>query len=260
MICYQLQGCLMPLKSIFFVILLGLFSFKVSAISPKLTAEEILTQVAKTYRQIESYSDKGVVKTLFFTESGKRLDEKPFATDFVRKENFRFEFSNKHPFLFSPTYKSIIFGLGNNAVTWRSHKLGEDNVGINKEESLDMAIAGATGISGGSAYDIPALLQVSGIGKWKNTLVSYPFNERLTDEQWRESTFYKIEVKRPNKNSDIKGEYVSEILWIDPKTFLIHRIDSATEFKNFRTQNTTLYNPRIGIEIPAERFVPPQAN
>ena len=72
--------------------------------------------------------------------------------------------------------------------------------------------------------------------------------------------FYKIEIKRPNRNTDTKDEYRTKIIWIEAETFLIHRIDSATDFGNFRTQNTTLYNPRIGVEIAAERFVPPQAN
>lgn len=250
----------MPLQFISFVILLSLFAFKVSANSTKLTAEEILAQVAKTYQQVETYSDTGVVKTLFFTENGKRLDEIPFATDFIRNKKFRFEFSDKHPFPFSPTYKSIIFGIGNDAVTWRDHEIGEDTIGINKEESLIMAIAGATGISSGSAYNIPALLQVSGIKNWKNTLVSYPMNKRLKDEQWRERAFYKIEIKRMNKNSDTKDEYRTKIIWIDPRTFLIHRIDSTTDFGNFRTQNTTLYNPKIGIEIPTDRFVLPETD
>ena len=90
----------MPLQFISFVILLSLFAFKVSANSTKLKADEILAQVAKTYQQVETYSDTGVVKTLFFTENGKRLDELPFATDFIRNKKFRFEFQTNILFRF----------------------------------------------------------------------------------------------------------------------------------------------------------------
>jgi len=257
---YQTQGCRMSFRLIVFISVLGIQSSSVFASSPKLTAEEIIARVAKTYQKANSYSDTGVVKTLYFEESGKRLSETPFATDFVRKKNFRFEFSYKHPFPFSPTYKNIVLGLGKQAITWRDYKLGEDKIGVNKEKSIDMAIAGATGISGGAAYNIPALLRISGTTDWKNTMLNFPSNTRLADEQWRQKDYFKVEITRPNKNDAVKDEFDKEVLWIDPDTFLIHRIDEATNFGYFSTQTTTIYQPKIEVAIAPERFTVPTIN
>jgi outer membrane lipoprotein-sorting protein len=49
-------------------------------------------------------------------------------------------------------------------------------------------------------------------------------------------------------------------LWIDQKTFLVRRIDAQKKFNNFRTEETTTYDPVIDEEIPDKKleFDPPK--
>lgn len=45
--------------------------------SDALTAQEILLRMAKAYATCQSYSDLGVVKTVFFEKDGNRVTTKP---------------------------------------------------------------------------------------------------------------------------------------------------------------------------------------
>jgi outer membrane lipoprotein-sorting protein len=60
----------------------------------------------------------------------------------------------------------------------------------------------------------------------------------------------------------IEGKYADSpmTLWIDQKTFLVRRIDAQKKFDDFRTEETTTYDPVIDGEIPDKQleFDPPQ--
>src|SRR5207249_4186630 len=60
------------------------------------TADEIFAYMVQSYRNCTSYSDSGVVKTIFIMTNGRtRTVEQPFTTAFVRPDRFRFEFQEK---------------------------------------------------------------------------------------------------------------------------------------------------------------------
>lgn len=210
------------------------------------TAEQIITQTADVYRIAKSYSDSGVATTVLIDKSGKSVDKKPFTTAFVRPDRFRFEYSEKFsiPVEFSE-WISIPQAKPMHYIVWSK---GEDvrtkwdiKPGIEKEFSLSMALAAATGVSGGTAHTIPVLLMPKEIGGWCVTQL-HQLN-RITDAPFEGVECYRIQGRRKASDSELTT------LWISKETFLIHRIDSSHTFRKFRTETTTTYKPKVNAAI-----------
>jgi outer membrane lipoprotein-sorting protein len=196
------------------------------------SASEILERMDKVYANCKSYRDSGVVKTLFIKGKSKRTVEKPFTTAFVRPDRFRFEFKEGS---YKPR-RYIIWFNGKDVRTWW-------DVGrrLEKPESLSFAVAGATGVSGGSAKTIPTLL-----------LPDMVLGRRLTDitdpKRVENANLGKIECFR------VEGMFADTptTLWIDQKSYLVRQIDEKTTFDDFRTEDTTSYDPSIDDKITDE--------
>src|SRR5262245_26962508 len=123
-----------------------------------LKAQDVLDRMAKAYASCKSYHDSGVVKTVFVQAGGNWTVEKPFTTAFVRPDRFRFEYKEKDGGGQERRY--IVWRKGKEVQTWWDVKPG-----VEKPESLGLALAGASGVSGSSAHTVPALLlpkEVSG--------------------------------------------------------------------------------------------------
>ena len=62
----------------------------------------------------------------------------------------------------------------------------------------------------------------------------------------------------------MEGNYVDNpiTLWIDKKSYLVRRIDEQAKFNNFRTDQTTTYDPTIDGKITDKmlEFDPPVQN
>ncbi len=110
-------------------------------------------------------------------------------------------------------------------------------------ESLSTAVAGATGVSGGSAHAIPVLLMPDRIG-----------GRNLTDmtelEFLDDATFDSADCCR------IRGMYAEhpKTVWIDKATGLIRRIDLEMPFDGYRVETTTTFDPVVNSEIPTTAF------
>jgi outer membrane lipoprotein-sorting protein len=206
---------------------------RVDADEPKpdaLTAKQILDRMAKAYAECKSYRDAGVVKTVIVQADGKWTVEKPFSTVFVRPDRFRFEYTESQG---GRDLHDIVWRKGKEVQTWWDVKPG-----IEKAESLGLALAGATGVSSGSAHTVPALLLSDEVG-----------GRRLTDmteaKRIEDATLQKVDCFR------IEGKFGESpmTLWLDKKTFLVLRIDSQQKIKDFRIEETTTYEPVIDAEI-----------
>jgi len=243
------------LKHLFLPLTLLFCSLSVSSLPQNnaISAEQIMTYLESVYKKSNSYSDTGLEKTTFFTVDGVRTSERPFATDFIRFKKFRFEFAFKHPFPFAKLKRTIIVKNENGVIQWQNHDLGEDKKGIHKEKSLGLAIAGATGISGGSAYTMPSLLGVKGVGGWKNKLIDYNEILRIEDGVLNGVTYYRINATYRGKKDKTKSK--SRVLWVNKTTYLIHRIDSDHQFPEFRTESITTYSPFVNNDIKDSRFI-----
>lgn len=206
-----------------------------------LTAQAVLVRMAKAYADCKSYRDTGVVKTEFVSASGRMMEEKPFKTALVRPDRFRFEYTESPA---GRVLRYIVWRKGKDVQTW-----WDVRPGIEKLESLSLALAGATGVSSGAAHTIPALLLGNEVGGLK--LSDLKAANRIEDAKLEEVECFRVE-----------GEHggAPTTLWIDKATFLVRRIDSETEFDDFRTEETTTYHPIINDEIPKEmlEFDPPK--
>lgn len=205
-------------------------------------ASDILKRVAKTYEGCKSYSDTGVVKTVFVQATGNRTTMKFFQTAFVRPGRFRFEYVEQQN------------GRGDQYIVWRDGKRVETwwdvKPGVEKSESLRMALAGATGVSGRSAQTVPNLLLPTEVwgGRFTDTLADA---KRVENADLGLTECFRVE----GKLGDLPQTY-----WIDKETFLVRRIDSSMKFPNFRTEDTTTYDPIVNEEVPdkALEFNPPK--
>ena len=83
-----------------------------------ITAERILARLADVYRTSKSYSDSGIVKTVFHTDGDKRVDEKPFTTAFVRPDQFRFEYRLEFQMPGSTPMRHIVWANGKDVRRW----------------------------------------------------------------------------------------------------------------------------------------------
>lgn len=207
------------------------------------TAKQIIDRMAKTYADCESYRDSGLVKTVFISSRGERVSEKPFSTAFIRPDRFRFEYyENKGGLIGKCRY-----------IVWRDDKevktKWDIRPGIKKPESLGMALAGATGVSSGSAHTIPALLMADEV--CGRRLTDMTDARRIEDDKLGKVDCFRIRAKYAKRPMTV---------WIDKKSFLIRRIDGRNEFDDFRTEDTTTYDPVINAEITdqALEFEPPK--
>jgi len=216
-------------------------------------AREILSAMAKAYADCTSYRDTGTVSTKFSSLGtvsadsfgGERSNRLEFKTAFVRGGSFRFEYSDLDGHAAHKPY--IIASDGKTVRSWWHVKPG-----VETAASLGMAIAGATGVSSGSAHHIPRLL-LPEIDGWPLTAVVDP---RLDGEETLDGHVCLKLVAR-HSNGD------PWTLWIDKDTHLVRQLFRSHEFadKGFRTEQTTIYKPEVDVTIdPSElAFNPPEA-
>lgn len=196
-----------------------------------LTAQQILDKMAATYATCKSYRDSGVVTNDFGPRAGsgasypRHVNVKPFRTAFVRPDRFRFEFDNP-----TPEKPYIVWSKGNDVRTWWHVRPR-----VEKPASLENGIAGATGVSGGSAHTVSTLLLPDRIGG--RELTARTDLKRLADEALEQTPCLKLE-----------GQFAKTptTLWLDKTTYLIVRMVQDTGL----TLSTTVYKPQVDIEIP----------
>jgi len=147
-----------------------------------LTAKEIIRHMEKVYATSKSYSDSGVVKTVFIHADGTRTVEKPFTTAFIRPDHFRFEFKEKKQD--NREQRFIISRKGKDLQTYWDVKKDL------KHESLDRAIASATGVSNGSAITVPAMLLPNEI-TWRRA-IRFRNAKRIDDDLFDKVDCYRV--------------------------------------------------------------------
>jgi outer membrane lipoprotein-sorting protein len=200
----------------------------------ELTPAQIFDRVARIYESCKSYRDSGAVKTVYTSAEGPgHTQEQSFKTAFVRPDRFRFEFTEESP---RGQKRYIVWTDGDEAATW-----WDIRPGIEREESLGMALAGATGVSSGSAHTIPRLLLPDEVGG--RALAELRQAERIENGQMYGRTCFRI-----------RGSVLSqsETIWIDRETFLVLRIDEQVDLRGSRAETTTTYEPAMNVEISPE--------
>ncbi len=214
------------------ILLISSFGFGANAQStPDLSAREILDRMAMTYAHCRSYQDSGVVRIEYFETEGRRVEERPFKTAFVRPDNFRFEYTDTN--FFGEKRRYIVWRSGPRVQTW-----WDIEPGIEIKESLGSALSGATGVSGSSAHTIPALLlpgEVEG-----RRLTDMTEVKRIADARCGDVDCLRVEGHFANLPTTV---------WVDQKVFLVRQIDTEMNFPTFHSQHTTTYEPKIDGEV-----------
>jgi hypothetical protein len=121
--------------------------------------EQILAAMAEVYATCASYRDAGRVVTRFVTTDRPRTSIKPFTTAFVRPDRFRFEYRDRFGDGEGEWDRYIVWAGGGVVRSWWSIQPDAE-----EPESLALALAAATGVSGGSAHTVPALLLPDVVG------------------------------------------------------------------------------------------------
>jgi hypothetical protein len=217
-----------------------------------LSAEGLLHKVASRYAGARTYQDKGSVYTTFHGPSRTYSNEVPFATAFRRAgDQFRFDFVVPYPGGRPPDFPErrwIIFRNG--AQIAQCSFLREK---ATTPKSFDLLIAGATGVSGGAAHHIPALLMAEEISGRK--LTDRAEAARVLDEvDCGTHKCLRLEAHfRPAKD-----DFVPRI-WIDPQRLLIRRLDERARQGDLIVNRTTTYDPIMDESVPNEalEFVSP---
>ena len=200
-----------------------------------MSAQQILEQAISTYASADSYLDEGEVRTLFLDPRGNHTEVKPFSTAFVRPTDFRFEFKHRNDE--NEEWQSYVVWRRAEAVkTWWSI-----DPGVKTAKDLSMAIAGATGVSSGTAMAIPSLLLPELVGKRFATLREL---QLAGEETVDGSDAYRIEGK------DFGGRPLT--LWIDKDSLLIVKTFQRVKFDRFETETTTTYKPRVNVAVAEE--------
>ncbi len=131
-----------------------LLAFNLTALGQTKTPQpdEILRNMAERYSSISSYEDSGVVETVTDGPLVRRNTDIYFKTYFTRPNKLRFEWLNCAVLVFPD--RSILWSDGSKSFTSHAHSPGR----IETKDDLGMAVAGATGVSLGSAHTVPTML------------------------------------------------------------------------------------------------------
>ena len=226
--------------------------------------QQILEAVGEVYASCVTYRDSGQVFTRFYSPrvADPRISVKPFTTAFHRPDRFRFEYRDR--FDVGHEWNRYLVWLGGKAVRtwWDLHRR------VDQPESIGHALAGATGVSGGSAHTVPALLMPDRVGGRQLTLLAEL--ESLEDELLETVTCYRLQgrflhliekeghvqqVSAPTGRRPERAKHSPLTVWIDRGTFLIRRIEAANQFETFRTETVTDYMPAVGIRLSDEELL-----
>jgi len=197
-----------------------------------------MTEVAKAYASCSSYRDTGVAVTLL----GSMTMTTAFKTAFVRPDRFRFEY-HQRPSRLLPGSRMIVWKERADVRVWWT-------VGgkVEAKESLDLALAGATGVSSGTAHTIPRLLMprvVSGLSLAELRGLSIVGEGNVAGD-----VCVRIRGQHPRSS----GTWYT--LWIEKGRHLIRKLEDQEEVKGatgmkLRTTCTTIYSPELNIAVEA---------
>ena len=210
----------------------------------KITPQLIMKRMAQRYASCSSYQDVGVVETTYNEANSARIERMPFKTYFTRPQFFRFEWVDYFPWKDGRT--NIVWCDGKDAYTYLEPHTYE------KEEDLEMGIAGATGISGGAAHTIPILLMAGTMAGFSLTDLT---NLALVGEEMFEGEpCYRVNGKHPF------GDIYE--LWIGKKNYLLRKLREKTTGKDHTTIEEEIHrNIKLNETIASNvfNFKPPIA-
>jgi hypothetical protein len=220
-------------------------------ISESPSSLEVLSKAAEAYQNLKSYQDEGVAVTKFERTIADLTTECHFTTAFSRSGQFRFEFTELG--VAKGLTRYVVWKNGDDVKSWWTIKPK-----IKRHENLGSAIAGATGVSGGTAYTIPSVLMKEAAwkgGTWTSPVSTY----RISDGVERDVACFRIQrltSTQAEKRGGIETPATTGKVtyWVSKDEFLLLRIDNETDFGSFLTKGTIQYFPTINSPVPDTAF------
>jgi outer membrane lipoprotein-sorting protein len=188
-----------------------------------LTPRQILARMAAVYANCVSYRDEGKVVSPY--------EEISFATLFERPSRFRFEYSRSSP----RADRYVIWRTApGEAQSWWTIRRDAPN------QSLNMAIATATGVSAASSHNIPRLLMPDEVNGFSFALDNWVDVTSAEEESVNGRLCYKLSGHYPASPT------MPVTLWVDKETFLVRKV--------FSNSATVTYSPQLNVEIDQSTF------
>jgi len=216
------------------------------------TSMEILKQSINAYSSLTSYQDKGTVISVFASEHNftQHLE---FHTEFDRDhDKFRFEF-RESPGLLVQSYPYVVWKDKEQVKTWWA--LGNR---LETNLPIDLAIAGATGISKGAASLISAVLMRKEGENICGFLIGCP-SYRINDIDEDGASYFRVQTIRHQEASGTNENSVSEVttketFWIRKDNLLVYRVVEDSVFATFKVHTVIQYLPILNQKIPDSSF------
>ena len=185
--------------------------------------------MADVYANCSSYRDEGKVVS--------RFEEISFATVFERPFRFRFEYTRAG----TPADRYVIWRtVSGDTQSWWT-------IRDTPNQSMNMALATATGVSGASSHHIPRLLMPDEVEGFSFAL-----------DNWVDVTTSEEEAVNGRICYKLSGHYPASpkmlvTLWVDKETFLVRKV--------FSNGATVTYSPQLNVSIEQAtfQFQPPLA-
>lgn len=208
-----------------------------------LDAQQILARTEQVYHGLKTYQDAGT-DVITVQGENKPMRSFSFSTLFERDGRLRFVFDGSTA---SKSNRYVV--LMKDGKTGVQRAFGADVDG--KEMSIDMAIAGADGISDGVAFTVPSMLvPAATLGtKWYEQKDA----RRIEDGQEAGTDCYRIESSW--QPSDAQQQVASTTrkatttYWIAKDSALLLRKDEDFESGNLKTHSTAHYHA-IKVDAP----------
>jgi outer membrane lipoprotein-sorting protein len=213
------------------------FGLPVLAQAPRKTdAKRILNNMARVYSRFESYQDEGILVTTNDEPTGGTIEKMPFKTFFKRPDLFRFEWIDYGITRLGRT--KLIWFNGKEAFTyWEPDR-------YEKEESLSLAIAGATGISSGTVNTVSELFLPDEAGR---SMLKRLEKVSLTGEE----VFEGVRCHRIKATDG--GDPVE--LWVGKNDFLLRKFRRETKYEDrLRIEEEIRRKIQVNQSIPEVVF------
>ena len=198
------------------VLLVAVFAFGLPVLaqtSLKPNATSILNNMFRVYSRSTSYQDEGILVTTRDEPTGGTIEKMPFKTFFKRPNLFRFEWTDYGATKLGRT--KMIWFDGKQAFTYWEPDYYE------KEESLNLAIAGVSGVSDEAVNTVSDLLMPD--RTTRSTLKKLVNVSVLGEEIFEGVRCYRIKGKEGNSSLE---------LWIGKTDFLLRKLRKESKYEN----------------------------
>jgi outer membrane lipoprotein-sorting protein len=197
--------------------------------------------MAAQYTNASSYQDTGVVMDVKSGADSQGTVDIKFKTYFVRPNFFRFEWIDRDVVTFEERL-NVVWDDGKQTFRYYSW----DDPAVEREENIGMGLAGATGISRGSAHTVATLLmeEVGGFRLTEVTGLSV-----LGEEKFEGENCYVVRGYHPFK--------FPVDVWISKQDFLLRKTREPEEDGSYKVEIRRDVKLNVGTSRELFKFKQP---